>query len=226
MTKESTTAIPSNLRVIQHALFAACIVLAPLTLSMWFTLCPQYGNAACPSSSALPAFRAANPTLMGIFLTASAIVPYIYPLSYLGLGILAMKRSPWLATIGIILGWLGSIAWGFIAEQMFIGNDLANLGNDQIAGTILNAYSSTWQTYVVATGWVLGHLLAYVFLGVALLRAGVIPRWGIYPDYCQCPADGTYCIRDKQRMAPSRRFRTSSHRKHPCGNRDAKINEK
>jgi hypothetical protein len=29
----------------------------------------------------------------------------------------------------------------------------------------------------VAGGWVIGHLLGYVLLGIALFRARVIPRW-------------------------------------------------
>jgi hypothetical protein len=125
----------------------------------------------------LSAFREADPRLIQVLLTVSTIIPYVYPLSYLALGILAMKRSPWLATIGIIFGWLGSIAWGFIGEQMFNGNALANLGNDALAVKVLYAYTSNWQTYVVAAGWVIGHQLAYIFLGVALLRAKVVPKW-------------------------------------------------
>lgn len=29
-------------------------------------------------------------------------------------------------------------------------------------------------------GWVIGHLLGYVLLGIALLRARVIPRWAAW----------------------------------------------
>ena len=144
----------------------------------WFTLCPQYGNAACPQGPpSLGAFRAADPSLIGLFLTIGTAIPYVYPLSYLGLGILAMRRAAGLATIGIILGWLGSVAWGFIAEQMFVANELAHLGNDATAVQVLQQYATTSQTLAVATGWVIGHLLAYVFLGAALLRARVVPRW-------------------------------------------------
>jgi hypothetical protein len=32
------------------------------------------------------------------------IIPYLYPLGYIGLGRLAMQRAPWLATIGIAFG--------------------------------------------------------------------------------------------------------------------------
>ena len=52
--------------------FAVCILLAPLTLSLWFALCPQYGDPACPNMAnhlaVLAAYREANPLLMQVFL--------------------------------------------------------------------------------------------------------------------------------------------------------------
>ncbi len=163
---------------LQLLMLAASMILAPILLATWFTLCPQYGNPGCPSGiGALSAFRAQGPALTSTFLTVGALIPYVYPLSYLGLGLLGMKRSPRLSTLGIALGWLGSIAWGFIAEQMFVGNELAHIGNDTLAARLLLAYGSTWQTYLVATGWVIGHQVAYVCLGIAVWRTKIIPRW-------------------------------------------------
>ncbi|HVH15103.1 MAG TPA: hypothetical protein VNA15_05225, partial [Candidatus Angelobacter sp.] len=111
----------------------------------------------------------ADPTLMGIFLTLGVVIPYIYPVSYIGLGVLAIKRSAWLATIGVVLGWFGSIPWGVIGVAEFVYYDLARLGSDAVALTLLNELYAHWQIYyIVAAGWVIGHQLAYVFLGVAL----------------------------------------------------------
>ena len=168
----------TRVRRLQYFLLACAVILAPLLLAAWFTICPQYGNPGCPSGvGALAAFRAQDPTLTSAFLTVGSVIPYIYPLSYIGLALLAAERSPKLATVGVIFGWLGAIAWGFIAEQMFIGNQLARIGNDALATNLLSGYTSSWQTYLVATGWVLGHQLAYVLLGLALWKARVTPRW-------------------------------------------------
>ncbi len=165
-------------RKFHRAFFAACIILAPLAMAGWFTLCPQYGNPACPSQgTALQAFRAANPLLMQMFLLVTVIAPYVYPISYIGLGLLAFNRSPWLATIGVICGWAGSIPWGFIADQMFLLNEMARLGNDALFATLIQRYFSNWETFAVAAGWVIGHLLGYLLLGIALARARVIPLW-------------------------------------------------
>src|SRR6266851_9127564 len=103
---------PEGYLVIQYAILAGCVALAPLTLASWFALCPQYGDPACPTNAnplaALAAYRSAPVPLMQAFLLVNAAVPYLFPLSYLGLGLVAMRRSPWLATLGLVSGWFGS----------------------------------------------------------------------------------------------------------------------
>ncbi|WP_376797330.1 hypothetical protein [Thermogemmatispora sp.] len=111
-------------RKLHRPFFALCIVLAPLILSFWFSLCPQYGNPACLTVEnnllgVLVAYRAANPLLIQIFLVINVVIPSLYPLSYIGLGLLSMKRAPWLSTIGIACGFVGSIPWGLVADQVF-----------------------------------------------------------------------------------------------------------
>ena len=160
--------------------FAVCILLAPLTLSLWFALCPQYGDPACPNMAdhlaVLAAYREANPLLMQVFLFLNLVIPYVYPLSYIGLGLLAMKRAPWLSTLGIACGFIGSIPWGPIADQSFLLNAMARLGHDTLFAMLVTAYFS-WELFAMAAGWVVGHLLGYVLLGIALARARAIPLW-------------------------------------------------
>src|SRR5579883_3410318 len=81
-----------------------------------------YGSgAACPLSglclrshrAAVAAFQAVSPLRVQLFLWFNAVTPYFFPLSYIGLGLLALRRSPVLATAGIVLGLLGSQPFGF-----------------------------------------------------------------------------------------------------------------
>jgi len=201
---------------IQLGFLGFCTVLAPTLLMAWFSLCPQYGNPQCPSSanipSALEAFRNADPGLMSIFLTINTIAPYVLPLSILALGIVGMKRSPLLSTLGIVSGWMGSIAWGFIAAAIFVFNDAANLGNNASVSLLSTIYLQ-WQVYyVVAAGWVLGHLAGYVLLGAALWRGGSSSKVGSYDADRQRPGHGTNLLWTRQRLAPGRRLRSCSHR--------------
>lgn len=173
-------------RQLHRAFFALCLLLAPLTVSLWFATCPVYGNPNCPGSGAASAtivavaFRDANPLLLQLFFVLTVIAAYIYPLSYLVLGRLAMKRAPWLATIGIACGFVGSVIWSLFAGEAFWINMLAHLGFGTQFPRFQTAYLANWGVVVMHGGWVIGHLLGYVLLRVALLRAGVIPRWAAW----------------------------------------------
>ena len=169
-------------RKLHRAFFAICILLAPLTLSLWFGLCPTgAGDPACPdmaSSLAVFAdFRAMNPQLMQIFLLLSLASPYVYTLSYIGLGLLAMKRSPWLATLGIACGFAAGIVWGAIADSITMLESMAQNSLNPLFVTVEHHYYSTWLILAFGAAWVIGHQLGYVLLGIALARARVIPLW-------------------------------------------------
>jgi hypothetical protein len=113
------------------------------------------------------------------FLACSVIAPYVCAISYFGLGMLAMRKAPWTSTIGIACGWVGSVPWGFIADSMFYFTAAAHLGQDASFAR-LHSWQGLFafpQMMAVAGGWVIGHLLGYVLLGIALFRARVIPRW-------------------------------------------------
>jgi len=180
-TSQQGQAVPLVYRL-QRIFFAVCMLLAPLTVSLWFGLCPEYGNPACPvgTSATLVAFRAANPLLLQLFFVVTVLAAYIYPLSYIYLGRLAMKRSPWLATIGIACGFVGSVVWSLFAGETFWINSLAQLGFDTQLPMLGKAYVANWGVFVMHGGWVIGHLLGYVLLGIALARARVIPLWAAW----------------------------------------------
>lgn len=171
-------------RKLHRVFLAACILLAPLVLAGWFTLCPQYGDPTCPNTTqpdaVFAAFRAANPTLLRIFFWLNLLVPYLYPISYIGLGLVSMKKSPWWSTIGIAFGWLGSIAWGFIAGYIVILNTAIQLDQDVSFTALAKAFFSNPQILIIATGWVIGHWGGYMLLGIAFWRAQVIPRWAAF----------------------------------------------
>jgi hypothetical protein len=182
-------------RKLHRVFFAVCILLAPLILSLWFGLCPTSAlDPACPdqgsSLAVFTAFRTMNPQMMQLFLFLSLLAVYVYPLGYIGLGLLAMKRSPWFATLGIVCGFAGSIPWGAIAGQMALMDGMAQMGNNPIFVTIMQHFYSNWMILAFATGWVVGHLFGYVLLGIALLRARVIPLWAAWLIIVSAPLMG------------------------------------
>jgi hypothetical protein len=179
-------------RKLHRAFFALCILLAPLCVSSWFGLCPEYGNPACPvgTGATVAAFRAANPLLLQLFFVVAFISAYIYPLSYIGLGRLAMKRSPWLSSVGIALGFVGSVVWSLLIGESFWVNAAAHVNGNAQFFMLGKTYVANWVVFAMHGGWIIGHLLGYVLLGIALVRAGVIPRWAAWLIIVSAPIMG------------------------------------
>src|SRR5215467_2670571 len=182
-------------RKLHRVFFALCIVLAPLAMCLWFGLCPTGANdAACPdqasSLAVFAAFRTMNPQLMQIFLFLSLIIPYLYSLSYICLGLLAMKRAPWLATLGMVCGFAAGIVWGAIADSMVMLNSMAQIDLNPLFVTVEKHYYANWTILTFGAFWVIGHLLGYILLGIALLRARVIPWWTAWLMIVSAPVMG------------------------------------
>jgi hypothetical protein len=60
---------------------------------------------------------AANPLTNQLHIAAYVLETFLLPLSVLGLAGMALRRSPWLATIGGGLGLLGWLPWSALAAQ-------------------------------------------------------------------------------------------------------------
>ena len=169
-------------RQVHRACFALCLLVAPLTVGVWFATCPEYGNPACPvgTSATLTAFRAANPVLLHLFLVVAILSAYVYPLSYIGLGRLAMPRAPWLCTLGIASGFVGSVVWSLLMGESFWLTAAAQHHVDGAFLLVGKTYVTNWAVLFMHGGWVIGHLLGYGLLGIALLRTRVIPPWAAW----------------------------------------------
>lgn len=165
-------------RKFHRACLAMCIVLAPLVLFLGFALDPTGGVGVPASARVLAAnFQAVSPLQIQLFLYFNAVTAYVFPLSFIGLGLLAMRRSPWLATIGMILGLAGSLPF-----VVFVGPEALAAGLGQFGASASNAAMfqyvfSQGAIFLLATTWVIGHLLGYIVLGIAFIRSRAIPLW-------------------------------------------------
>jgi len=163
-------------------LLAAAVVVAPIVAAGWFGLCPQYGNPSCPTTAdpagAFAAFRAAPAGLESLFLICNLLAPYLVPLSILGLGVVAWSSAPRLALAGVILGWIGAVPWGLFAQGTFQTSATVAVSGDPIGyAAAATQLFADWRVLVIAAGWVFGHLLGYLLLGLALRRVSSLPRW-------------------------------------------------
>jgi hypothetical protein len=147
-------------RRVQRVFFAACLLLGPLMVSLVL-------------ASGLPI-----PWSLGIGLFALVV---FLPFGAVGMTVLAMRRSPWLASLGGLLALSGFIAYGMIVvwqEELLYHSALLGGGTqftllyDQInADPVMNALLLVFIT---------GHLIGPMLLGIALGRTQVIPLWATW----------------------------------------------
>ncbi|GEM_PF-3578536 len=57
---------------------------------------------------------------------------------------------------------------------------MTRVGADTLIPTLGQAYAAAWEVVAMHGGWVPGHLLGYLLLGIALARARVIPQWAAW----------------------------------------------
>ena len=163
-------------RKLHRICLAACMMLAPLIVLLGFAFDPTGGVPPAPAEI-FAAYQAASPLKIQLFLFFNAITPYVFPLSFVGLGLLAMRRSPWLATFGMICGLVGTLPFGFFVWPEALGDAMVKTGNSSTFQVVWNGVSSEGVIVFLQYSWVVGHLLGYVLLGVALMRARTIPLW-------------------------------------------------
>lgn len=175
---QNSAAAEPAYRKLQRACLATCIVLAPMMLLLGFAFDPT-GGVGVPSSAGVLAanFQAASPLQIQLFLYFNAVTVYFFPLSFIGLGLLAMRRSPWLATIGMIFGLAGSLPFGVFVGPEALAAGLGQFGASASNAALFQYVFSQGAIFLLAGSWVIGHLLGYILLGIALIRSRAIPLW-------------------------------------------------
>lgn len=154
---------------------AACLVLGPVLLTLGFAILPWHPNDETELESLNSTAANLTATQVGdllAFLGILAIIPAtLVVMRAVG------RRAPVLGLVGGIL----SIA-GFVAGMLMIVNDqvviaLADKAALRPAAADALDSSPAWVINVVLIVFLAGMLIGGIVLGVALLRARVLPTW-------------------------------------------------
>ena len=162
----------------QNASFGAAILIAPIAFAVGGLLDPviHVTNGAAN----IAANAAADPFTNGLHLVAFVLDSFLLPISVIGMVRLAMLRSPWLAMIGGALGLLGWLPFSALTAQEDLTLQMAQLGGGDLFGTLWERFNDDAIMTVFLVVYIVGHLLAYVVLALALRRARVIPLWSAW----------------------------------------------
>jgi hypothetical protein len=170
-----TTTLPGYQRLTRVVL-AASIVGGPLAFFVGGMLSPaihESGQATLDANEALG--QTGNAVRLAAFFAAS----FLLPLSAMGLARLAYDRAPWLATIGGLIAVLGWLPFSALTALDDLGVAMLHPSAPSNA-ELLDRFSTglVMNNYLII--YIIGHLVAYILLGIALHQAGAVPAWAAW----------------------------------------------
>lgn len=160
--------------VFQRACLAACILLAPLSITLY--LVAWQGNGRAP----LIASAMAGSTGNTLHLIGAVAASFFLPLGYLGMSILGMRRAPWLATISAALSLIGWIPWAALISLDDLAYDINRGGSTQQLAALWTHFNSDTVMTTFLLIYIIGHLLSAVLIGIMLGRLHLVPAWAAW----------------------------------------------
>jgi hypothetical protein len=155
----------------QRALLAACIILAPLSITLY--LVAWTGSGRDPFAAA----AAAGATRNTLRLIGAVAASFFLPLGYLAMSLLGTRRAPNLAFICAALSLIGWIPWAALIVLDDLAITIDQTGNtSQLTALWTHLNDDPYMTAFLLV-YVIGHLLSAVLIGYMLGRLRVIPVW-------------------------------------------------
>jgi hypothetical protein len=162
----------------QNRCFAASILLGPIAFTVGGLLDPVIH--VTNGTANIAANASADPVTNALHLAAFVLASFLLPVSIVGMARLAMRGSPWLATTGGALGVVGWLPLSALTAQEDLTLQMAQLGGGDLLGTLWERFNSDAIMTIFLVVYIVGHLLAYVVLPVALYRARAIALWAAW----------------------------------------------
>lgn len=175
--QKPVVSLPTYLKL-QRTFFATCIVLGPLMAILEVAFNPSIG--ASSGSAVIAANAAANDVATQLHLWFGVAGSFLMPFGLLGMALLAMRRSPWLATIGGLAALLGFLPSSVFAGQEALTYDVAQMGGSAPLVALWNRFNGDAVMTFYVLIFIVGGLLGPVLLGIALGRAQIIPAWAAW----------------------------------------------
>jgi hypothetical protein len=159
-----------------RAVVAIAIIGGPLGYLLGSALHPpvqQIGEGALT----IAANADADPFINNAHLVSYVAASFLLPIGAAGLGYLAYQRTPWLATIGGLLGVVGWLPFAALTALDDLARTMAHMPASSSYPDLYSRFETGPVMSFFLLVYVVVHLVAYVLLGVALLRARVVPWW-------------------------------------------------
>jgi hypothetical protein len=165
--------VPTVLKL-QRMGLAACIIMAPLSISLFVLSWPANLREPIAASAMAGSFGNTLHFIGGI------AASFFLPLGYLGMSLLGMRRAPWLAIISAALSLVGWIPWSALIGIDDLAYDITLAGSPPQLAALWTQFNSdpVMLTYLLI--YIIGHLLSAVLIGIMLARLRLIPAWAAW----------------------------------------------
>lgn len=161
----------------QRLSLAACILLAPISISLY--LISWQGNQRAPLPP-LVVSAMAGPTGNTLHFIGAIAASFFLPLGYLGMSLLGMRRSPWLATISAALSLVGWIPWAALMGLDDLAYDIVQSGNTPQFAALWRHFNGDTVMTIYLLIYVIGHLVSAVVISIMLGRLHLVPAWAAW----------------------------------------------
>lgn len=186
--------VPSHVRF-QRTLLAACIILAPVSISLYALAWPE--NPAPVVFNATTAAMVVTSTMAGptgntLHFIGAVAAAFFLPLGYLGMSLLGMRRSPWLATIAATLSLVGWIPWSGLISIDLLAYDITQLGNTPQLSALWMRFNGDPVMVTFLLIYIIGHLFSAILIGYMLGRLHLVPAWAAWAFALTSPLTMVY----------------------------------
>ena len=173
----SEQAAVSTAFTFQRVSLAACILLAPLSITLY--LVSWEGNQRAPLTPLITS-AAAGPTGNTLHFIGAIAASFFLPLGYLGMSLLGMRRAPWLATISAALSLVGWIPWAALMGLDSLAYDINQVGSTPQFAALWTHFNGDTVMTIFLIIYVIGHLFSAVLIGIMLGRLHLVTDWAAW----------------------------------------------
>jgi hypothetical protein len=178
---------PPLYHTLQCVFFAACVILGPSLMIVSVFLNPDRTVDSNSGSAVIAARMAAGAGLSPLDLVIMVTELVFLPFGALGMALLAMRRSPWLASIGGFLSITGSIAFVVFVGQVVQSRLMAQLGGGPQFVGLWDRFNTDPVIVAYLYIFIIGTLTGPLLLGIGLGRARLIPTWATWALILRAP---------------------------------------
>jgi hypothetical protein len=161
----------------QRLSLAACIILAPLSITLY--LVSWEGNQRAPLGPLISSAMA-GPTGNTLHFIGAIAASFFLPLGYLGMSLLGMRRAPWLATLSAALSLVGWIPWAALMGLDDLAYDIVQTGSTAQFAALWTHFNGDTVMTIYLVIYIIGHLVSAVLIGFMLGRLHLVPAWAAW----------------------------------------------